>query len=237
MVTTNKAIVLSAIKYSDYDLIVKCYTEEGLRSYFIKGIFRHKKGKLTPAFFLPLTQLELTANYNQKRTLHFIKEAKVHYPYASVLTDVLKQTIVVFLSEVLTSALREEESSPKLYSYLETSLQWLDTHHRTSNFHLVFLMHLMKHLGFYPDKDSKALYFDLVEGKFTDQITSNYFLSGENLVHFRALLGINFDVMHTLNFNKTIRQNLLEIVIQYFELHLPGFRTPRSLEVLKTVFN
>jgi len=237
MVITSKAIVLSAIKYSDYDLIVKCYTEQGIRSYLIKRIYKQKKGKITPAFFLPLTQLEITANYNLNRTLYFIIEAKINNAYYSISSNIVKQSIAIFLSEVLSNALREEEENEKLFSYLETALIWLDTHEKTSNFHLLFLMNLTKFLGFYPEKNQDLLYFDLEDGKFTNKIKSNNYITGEKLKSFNMLLGTNFDVLNELNFNKKTRQDLLEILIQYFELHLPGFRKPKSLEVLKTVFN
>ena len=237
MVITSKAIVLSAIKYSDYDLIVKCYTEQGIRSYLIKRIYKQKKGKITPAFFLPLTQLEITANYNLNRTLYFINEAKINHAYYSISSNIVKQSIAIFLSEVLSNALREEEENEKLFSYIETALIWLDTHEKISNFHLLFLMNLTKFLGFYPEKNQDLLYFDLEEGKFTNKTNSNNYITGEKLRSFKLLLGTNFDVLNELNFNKLIRQDLLEILIQYFELHLPGFRKPKSLEVLKTVFN
>lgn len=237
MVITTKAIVLSTIKYTDYDIIVKCYTEIGIKSYLVKRIYKQKKGKLSPAYFFPLTQLEITANYNSNKTLHFIKEASINYPYSTISTDVLKQTITVFLSEVLTSALREEETNKKLFSYLETALIWLDTHTIISNFHLLFLMNLTKYLGFYPEIESDSLYFDLVEGKFSNKQLSNQFISGNNLMYFRMLLGTNFDILHQLKFNKKIRQQVLDNLIQYFQLHLPGFKKPKSLEVLKVVFN
>ena len=237
MLITSKAIVLNAIKYGDYDLIVKCYTEQGLRSYMVKRIFKATKGKLSPAFFQPLTQLEITANYNNNRSLHFIKEAKISTPYTTIHNNVIKQTMMVFLSEVLSHALKEEEENQSLFSYLETAFQWLDNHSDTPNFHLVFLMNLTKYLGFYPEKGNQFLYFDLNEGKFTNHIISKLYISGKNLDYFKALLGTNFDVENELKLNKTNRHELLEILIQYFELHLPGFRKPRSLEVLKAVFN
>jgi len=224
MVITSKAIVLNSIKYADYDLIVKCYTEIGIKSYMIKRIFKQKKGKLTSAFFQPLTQLEITAAYNPNKTLHFIKEAKISVPYTTIPNNVVKQTILVFLSEVLSGALREEEANPQLFSYLETAFIWLDTHSETSNFHLLFLMNLTKFLGFYPEKRNNSLYFDLEDGKFIDKIISKQYISGENLIYFKQLLGTNFDVLNELKFNKKIRQYLLEILIQYFELHLPGYR-------------
>ncbi len=237
MDATTKAIVLSSIKYADYDIIVKCYTELGIKSYLVKRIFKQKKGKLSPAFFQPLTQLEITANYNPNKTLHFIKEANVSYSYTTIFTDIAKQTISVFLSEVLTKTLREEETNQQLFTYLETAFIWLDTHNMSANFHLLFLMNLTKYLGFYPEKDTNSLYFDLENGKFSDQLTSNHYISGENLIYFRMLLGTNFDVLHELKFNKKVRQNILEILIQYFQLHLPGFSKPKSLEVLKVVFS
>jgi len=237
MNATTKAIVLSTIKYSDYDIIVKCYTELGIKSYLIKRIFKHGKGKLSPAYFQPLTQLEITANYNPNKTLHFIKEAIINYSYTTISSNVAKQTIAVFLSEVLTKVLKEEEPNHKLFLYLETAFIWLDTHLMSANFHLLFLMNLTKYLGFYPENDSSALYFDLEQGKFSNQQISNQYLSGENLVHFKMLLGTNFDVLHELKFNKKVRQTILDNLIQYFQLHLPGFSKPKSLEVLKAVFS
>ena len=237
MLITSKAIVLNAIKYSDYDLIVKCYTEQGLRSYLVKRIYKATKGKLSPAFFQPLTQLEITANYNNNRTLHFIKEAKISSPYTTIHKNVIKQTMMVFLSEVLSHALKEEEENESLFRYLEIAFQRLDGNTEIVNFHLVFLMNLTKYLGFYPEKGDQFIYFDLIEGKFSNNIQSNIYISGQNLESFKALYGTNFDTLERLKLNKTKRHDLLEIIIQYFELHLPGFRKPRSLEVLKTVFS
>jgi DNA repair protein RecO (recombination protein O) len=237
MLVTTKAIVLSAIKYSDADLIVKCYTQEGLKSYMLKRILKSKKGKLKAAYFQPLTQLELIANHNTKGTLNFIREAKLSYPYNSIGVNITKQTIALFLSEVLSKSIREEEVNKQLFEFVETALIWLDTHSDVSNFHLLFLINLTKHLGFYPEKEqNKALFFDLEEGCFTNSIPRKNVVSGENLIHLKALLGINFEGLHKLRFNGSTRQEILDILIQYFELHLPGFTRPKSLAILKTVF-
>ena len=47
---------------------------------------------------------------------------------------------------------------------------------------------------------------------------------------------LRFDDIEEINFSKTERQQLLQIIIRYFELHLGGFRMPKSLAVLETVF-
>jgi DNA repair protein RecO (recombination protein O) len=236
MITTTKAVVLNAIKYSDSDLIVKCYTQLGVKSFIIKGLFKKKKGKITPGFFQSLTLLEITAKYESKRSLSFVRDVNLAYSFSTIFADISKQTMVLFLAEVLTNSLREEESNPKLFTYIETALKWLDTNSETLNFHLLFLINLTKHLGFYPDKSDNGKYFDLEAGNFSNGQTSKFCISENESLLFKSLLGTNFDGLNRLNFSKKNRQLLLETIIQYYELHLPGFRKPKSLEVLKEVF-
>jgi DNA repair protein RecO (recombination protein O) len=154
-----------------------------------------------------------------------------------VYTDLKKQSIALFLSEILYYAIQEEEQNEALFQYLETSFLWLDVHDKVSNFHLLFLLNLTKYLGFYPEQNHVELpYFDLVEGSFTSKKHVQV-VFGENLIQFKKLLGINFDALSKINFSSINRQSVLSMLIQYYELHLSGFRKPKSLSILKSVFN
>lgn len=62
-------------------------------------------------------------------------------------------------------------------------------------------------------------------------------LYGEELNAFKKLLGINFDALNKVQYNSKTRQQLLLVLIQYFELHLSGFKKPKSLDVLKVIFS
>lgn len=234
MIEKTRAIVLSSVRFGDADLIVKCYTETGVRSYMLKNILRSKKGKLKKAYFQPLTLLEITARHNNKGRLNYINDASVYFIYTSLTTDVIKQSIAIFLSEVLTGALREEEPNPQLYRFIEAALQWLETHDKIANFHLLFLLNLTRHLGFYPEtRNINASYFNIEEAYFTDTVPVSAFISGENLIAFKTLIGTNFDAIDTLKLHVDLRQKLLEILLSYYEYHLPGFKRPRSLDILK----
>lgn len=234
----TKAIVLSSLKYSDTSLIVKCYTaEKGLKSYLLRGIFKKSKNALKIGYFQPLTQLTIVANHSTKSTLHSIKEVHVLHSYTSIHSDIVKQSIVLFLSEILASSIQEEEENSALYEYLETAFLWLDTHTNVSNFHLLFLLNLTRFLGFYPDISNKnALGFDLAEGNFTDATQGKNVISGNSFLSFKKLLGINFDSIKNLSLHQKERHLILEIIIQYFKLHLGGFRDPKSLSILETIF-
>ncbi|WP_435260697.1 DNA repair protein RecO [Tenacibaculum sp. nBUS_03] len=238
-VISTRAIVFNTIKYGDTSLIVKCFTlEEGVKTYMIKGVLKAKKGKLKTAYFQPLTQLQLIANHNNKGTLNSIKEAQVVFPYNTIHTSIIKQTIILFLSEVLSNIVQEEEKNEALYTYVETAIIWLDTHTDVANFHLLFLLNLSKFLGFYPEvSQSNKEAFSLTEGSFTDSSYEKLTLTGKELTLFKRLLGINFDSINNISFNKNERQAILRIIIQYFELHLDGFKKPKSLDILETVFS
>ena len=238
-IVTTKAIVLSALKYSDTSLIVKCYTaQEGLKSYIIKGILKAKKGGIKIAYFQPLTQLTIVANHNNKSTLNNLKEVQILNPYKTIYKDIVKQSIVMFLAEVLTYSIKEEEPNKNLFSFLETAFSWLDVHDKVSNFHLLFLLNLTQFLGFYPDLSEKDKFgFDLIEGNFTNNISQKNIIHKNDFHQFKKLLGINFDGIENVSFSKQERQQVLKIIVRYFELHLDGFKTPKSLQILEAVFS
>ncbi|MGI9552216.1 MAG: DNA repair protein RecO [Aurantibacter sp.] len=238
MQVTTKALVLSSLKYGDTSLIARIYTaSDGLKSYLLKGILTSKKGKIKAAYFQPLMQLEIVAVHKNKGTLESIREVKIGYHYRSLHTDMTKNAIVLFLAEMLGNSIYEEEPNEELFRFLEASLQWLDTHDKIANFHLFFLLNLTKYLGFYPDTENiSAPHFNLLEGVFTDLPSGGTMVTGENLMLFKQLLGTNFDAIHSITMKKTNRQELLRSLVLYFELHLQGFRKPRSLVILNELF-
>jgi len=239
MRVTTRAIVLSSLKYGDTSLIVKAFTaSDGLKTYLLKGILGAKKGKLKVAYFQPLMQLEVVAVHRNKGSLERFHEVKIGYAYQTLHTNIAKNAITLFLSEMLSHSIYEEEKNEGLYNFLEASFQWLDTHEKIANFHLYFLLELTKYFGFYPDTSSvKTAYFDLLDGQFINGPSLNPILSGTNLEFFIALLGINFDSMHTIRMGKSDRQELLQKLVLFFELHLHGFKKPRSLAILNEVFS
>lgn len=239
MLVKTNAIVLSKIKYGDHDVIVKCYTKNrGIVSYLLRGVLKSKKSNSKIAYYQPLSQLEIEENYRANQSLHYITDVKLSITYQSMHTNILKGAIVMFLSEVLSATLKEEEANASLYEFLETALQWLDHETDFSNFHLLFLLELAKHLGFYPDASKSDFpYFNLRSGSFESKPETPYTISGENLKLLKLLLGIKFDGLNTVKLHSTQRQSFLNLLLLYFDLHLSDFRKPKSLQVFNEVFH
>ena len=237
MLVKTKAIVLSSLKYQEKSLIVKCFTlSDGLKSYFVRDAFSGRKGNHKIAYFQSLTLLEIEAVHKNKGTLENFKEIKISHPYSSIPTDIFKSTIVLFLSEMLHNSIHEEEANPDFFTFLETALMWLDTNEHTSNFHLILLMEATKFLGFYPeDSNPNFDFFEMREGVFMPFETVSCLNKSHSFL-LKKLLELRFDSIEIL-FNSKERQALLTIIIDYYALHLDGFRKPKSLEVLVEVFS
>ena len=239
MLVKTNAIVFSNLKYSDHDLIVKCYTKQrGIVSYLIKGAFKTQKGSSKTAYFQPLSLIIIEEDFKPNRSLQGIKEVKLEYLYGTLHSNVLKASIVMFLSEVLSLVLKEEEQNEPLYHYIESSLKWLDFAEKFSNFHLLFLLDLTKFLGFYPDNQNRTFdFFSLSKGLFESKKGDLYSISGKDLILLKQLLDMDFERLHSIQLNSEQRQSFLNMLLLYFELHLGDFKKPKSLLVLNQVFN
>ena len=177
----TNAIVLSAIKYKDTSLIVRCYTQEyGIQSYILHHILNGKKKKINSAYFQLLSQIEIQATRKNNTSLQTVNEVKLHYAYQSLQTNIYKSTVVLFLSEILQNVLKEEEKNNNLYTYIENTLLWYDLNEFNPNFHILFLLKLTQYLGIYPDAKKIQYHF------FKE-------FEEEKIRVLKSLLGMNFD--------------------------------------------
>lgn len=238
MLVSTKAIVFSAIKYSEANLIVTCFTEEaGLKTYMLRGILKSKKGKLKASYFQPLTQLELIADHKNRGNMEYLREAKIFYPYKSLHTNIIKSSLVMFLSEMLKNCIREEERNEDLYKFLENSFIALDEKEQVANFHIYFLLELSNYLGFYPDaSDSELPYFNILEGNFQAQDTDDYCLEGVYIEEFKRFFEISMENLDQIRLNKSLQKDILNLILNYYQLHIQGYRKPKSLAILNKLF-
>ncbi|MGV9005009.1 DNA repair protein RecO [Flavobacterium sp.] len=234
MLVKTKAIVISTLKYQEKSLIVKCFTQsDGLKSYFVPNAFSAKKSNQKIAYFQPFSILEIEANHKNKGTLEHFKEIKLAHSYQTIPIDIVKSSMMLFLSEMVHHSIKEEEKNDNLFTFLETALLWLDNHEETTNFHLIFLLQMTKFFGFFPAA-ANGNYFEMIDGVFSEYQGSSC-LNFHETELFKKLLEVKFETTKKL-FLASERQTLLKIIIDYYSIHLDGFKKPKSLDVLKEVF-
>ncbi|MDB9849433.1 DNA repair protein RecO [Flavobacteriaceae bacterium] len=234
MLISTQAISLNYVKYSETSIIVKCLTKsDGLKSYLIKGIRTSKKKKINIGFFQPLTQLELDANHRNNGNLESIRSVKIINPYKTIHLDIIKNSIVMFLSEVLSKSIKEEEKNYALFNFLKDSMVWLDQSKKFSNFHIHFLIKLLSFLGISPDQSNQDLNgFNMIDGIFCKYDGSEYCVNGEIVSNFKSFLGTEFD-----NSNCKVNTSKKTLMSLNMQIHLPDFKRPTSLNILYELFS
>lgn len=238
MIVKTKAIVFSAIKYSEADFIACCYTEsDGIKTYLLRNILKSRKSGLKASYFQPLTQLDIIANHKNKGTLEYIREAKIAIPYSTLHTNIVKSSLVLFLAEMCKNCIREEETNIWLFNFLEESLLWLDQNDEVANFHIYFLLRLSHFLGFYPDATNiEDKFFNIQEGNFQKSKNTEYCLEGETVDSMKLFFNSSLYNMGSIKLSKSVRSNLLELLLTYYSFHIQGYQRPKSLAVVSQLF-
>ena len=243
MVNTTKGIVLRTVKYGDTSIITTVYTElYGIQTYIVKGVRQSSRTSAGKAsFFQPAAILDMEVYHNDLKQLQFIKEYQWSYLYDKVLFDVIKNTVAVFLVELLQHSLKQPEANPELFHLIEDSLKQLDrgTDTLTANLPLYFILHLGSELGFriHGTYSKVTPVLDLHEGMFiTDKPLHPYYLDGDLAATTSQILDITFyNDLENISLNRSIRRELLQSYLNYLSLHIHDFGEIKSLPILQEV--
>ena len=156
MLVTTDAIVLSLQPHSDKAHVLHAYTRAGGRvNYMVYGLGR----KNPRGLYTPLSLIQITADHPSQvgdgGRLPTLKEACpiTHNP-SSITSDIYKQTICLFIAEILHNVLRHPMVDEPMYDFLVQSILELDQTPDPSNFHLQFLVDFAAKLGFAMDSSN-----------------------------------------------------------------------------------
>lgn len=241
MIEKTKGIVLHQIKYTDSGIVAQLYTRKsGRQSFLIRGV-RNKKAGRHNVFFQPMFILELITYNKESRSMQTIKEFTVSYTPSDIHSNIRKSCVAIFLGEVLTSVLREESPNEELFDFIEESIIYFDRcSDGYANFHIAFLAGLSSYLGFEPAKRASANdhFFDMMNGIFVQvPLLSGSYASREVSQVLSEFFSSSYEQIKDISLTGSFRYKVLETLVNYYSLHLPGLRKIRSLEVLKEVFN
>lgn len=230
MKKTAKAILLHRISYSESSLILTFYTfENGIQ----KFIFQGGKKKVNQLF--PLALSEITYYKRPDSTLGKISSSDSYHPLSNLPFHPIKSTIAFFVAEVLLKCLQTEESEKAFYLFIEKEIINLDKEEDVSFFPILFLLKLSYHMGIYPNTVSEPfLYFNLMEGEIGSIKPIGDIFHEGNAVNLLSKLIAN-QTIDKEDFSKQIRNDALQILIQYFQIHIPKFNQLNSLEVIREI--
>ena len=241
MVEKTKGIVLHYTRYSDSSGIVNLLTENrGRQAFMVRKATRGKtSGRM--AILQPLMILDTEVSNKPGREVQDLRDYSLGYVPSSIPFSIQKSTVSMFLGEVLNAAIREEAADSALFSFIEDSVIWFDRQPGpAASFHLVFLARLTRFLGFGPSLplSEEQILFDMTNGVFAPMPpSSGLYMNQEHSSIMRVLLSVPSGESDTTGITAGQRRTMLDLLIKYYSIHLPGFKNLKSMKILQEVFN
>ena len=153
MTASTELIILNTTKFRENQLVLHTLSRvHGRRSFLVRV------GKqASMALFLPLNLLEGDVTENPKSTLWTVRNLSALHPLNGIRGNLHKNTMTLFMSEVLFRALREGAVEEGLFDWCRKTILTLDAMKSDfSNYPIRFLLELAAALGFSPTFESVA---------------------------------------------------------------------------------
>ena len=216
MTTNTGLIVLHTTKFGENSIVLHTLSKEyGRRGFLVRGVGKRSMTSL----FLPLTVLEADITESSKSKLYTARNLNAKYPLNGIRGNMFKNSMTLFMSEVLYRVVKEGGNEQGLYEWCEKSIQLLDSIESDfSNFHIRFLLELAIVLGFSPEaQDLRPFtgdHFPIVERFIQDSFAESMLipLSGQ------------------------VRNEIAEEILRYIEFHSESAVNVNSLKVLRELF-
>ncbi len=227
MLHKTRGIILGSFKYRETSVIVRTFTEAlGIQSYVVQGV-RTQKPRHSMALFQPMSLLDMVVYYKKNAGLQRLAEAQCHAPASHCLGDLKKATVAVFLAELLSKVIREEAPNKPLFDFLWQSV--LTLAQQTTDAAL-FLLALMLQLGHYLGvgiSHAQELEMQLQRAGYPAALHPEARRLLDDLLQGTAHAQPRAD--------KATRRNLLQSILQFYQLHLDALQGLKSLKVLQAL--
>lgn len=216
MVKDTELIVLHTTRTGENSLVVHTLSKEyGRRSFIIKGIGK----KSVMSLFLPLNVLEATVVESSRSNLYTMRNPVAKHPLLGVRGNMFKNSMTMFISEVLYRVIKEGAYEQGLFEWCEKNILLLDAMTEDfSNFHLRFLLEFAVILGFSPQA------YDL-----------RPFVGDHYPVVERFMTG-SFAESMLIPLSGQVRNEIAEEILRYIEFHSESAVNINSLKVLRELF-
>ena len=117
----TNGIVLNIIPYNEKSSFVHIYTEKFGTVTYTLPVARTKKSKFNKALFMPFNILEMEVEHLPGREIQKMSDVRLYGTHLSLFADPVKGAVTLFLAEIISRTVREQEPNYHLYHFIADS--------------------------------------------------------------------------------------------------------------------
>lgn len=238
MTQASDAIAIHHIRYGDNAAVAHLFTRKvGYAPFMVRNL--HSKKSSKRPLLQPLSLVEVGYRHQEDRDMQTSTALKRVASTGQIQSDIVKTSIALFLGEFLYRTMQAHYQNTALFDYLWNAILELERAQHPANFHLKILVDLAGFYGIAPHGTTLgAPYLDLEQGRFLSSPPAHaYVANPEETALLQQLSGMDFVECQALNADRRLRKTLLDRLIEYFGMRLPGVNALNSRDVLETVFD
>ena len=240
MYESIRGIVLNSIKYNERHNIVHIYTDRHGLMAFLVAQGRTAGARMRAALMMPLSLVQFEAHVKPGKDLHTLRDVQRTHALQRLYADPVKNAVGMFVCELLSHTIQEQEQNEPLFRFIDSSVRILDELSLgVANFHICFLYHLGAFLGIEPDVSTyrEGAWFDMQAGIFQRfPAGGDHHLEPEQAKVIHLLSRMTYSNLHLFKFNRVERNQMLDTILTYYRLHQSTLGALRSPEILKQLF-
>lgn len=209
-------IILHVTKCGESSAVVHTLSREyGRHGFLVRGLGK----KASMARFLPLNIVEADVMPPKYSSLYTARNIVPKYALNGIRGNMFKNSMTMFMSEVLFRVLKEGAVEEGLYEWCERNILMLDAIGTDfSNFHIRFLLEFAVALGFSPGAEDLAPFVS------------------EHYPVVERFMRESFAESMLIPLSGQARNEIAEEILRYIEFHTEAAVNVNSLKVLRELF-
>ncbi len=216
MTFDEEVVVLNSTRARDGLEVLHCLGRSTGRRSFLLRVGKSSRMSL----LLPFSLLEISITENPRSELWTAKPVGLKHPLAGVRGDIRKNTMTLFMAELIYRTVKDGSAEEGLYDWCEGQILTLDALQTDySNFPLYFLLSFCSALGFRPSAKDMLPF------------------SREHQAVLERLMRSDLPSAMLLPLSGSVRNGIASSIVRYLEYHTESSIHLRSLGVLREFYS
>ena len=237
-----EAIALRMVRYNDRHSILSAYSRQAGRMSLLVPAGPSASARRVRALLMPMAHFECVVSAAPGREIRSFRDLRpIALPPEG---NAVRATLALFATDLLSTLLREPMPDEALFRFLAAAARRVSSPalspRGAANFPVALLVGLARHLGIEPDWSTYApgRVLDLADGIFRASPPAHgRFITTEEASAAFILRRMTPRTAFRFPMNRAQRNRAIDTALSYYALHLPGFSTPQSLDILRHTFD
>lgn len=234
-------ITLQTVRYNDRHSILAAYSREMGRVSFLISAANGREANRRRAILMPFAPVECVAGITPGRDIFTMRDPRPMFPMHIAHSDPIRVIVAMFMCEVTSSVLRENQEDPAMFEFLLQTAQALNNPAISiANFPLTFLYRLGVMTGIEPDTSGwrPGCMLDMADGIYRlSRPLHNKYLEPAESAAAAGMSRLTWTNMRAMKLTRAQRTRAIDLMLEYFTLHYTDLSSLKSLPVLRSLLS